>query len=235
MKRSFTLSRPLLLPLFLGVLPALGQGSFQNLNFESALIDQTHAPGGVSTTDALPGWTAYSSTNQATQVLFNDFCLGATCISLLGTNSPVGPPIEGGFSVLLQGGVSGPGTLHPTAASIRQTGLVPASSRSVRFKAQLDSLGVPGVLSMSLDGVNIPYVSLSSGPNYTLYGGDISAFAGRTAELGFSLFGGAGIDYSIWNLDSIEFSDLAVPEPSVLGLSLLGALLLGWRHWRKHR
>src|SRR6266571_2422703 len=108
-------------------------------------------------------------------------------------------------------------------------------SSPLRFQAQLDTFGVPGVLSVSLDGVNIPYVSLSSGPNYTLYGGDISPFAGRTAELGFSLFGGAGIDYSIWNLDSIEFSDLAVPEPSVLGLSLLGALLLGWRHWRKHR
>ena len=235
MKRSFTSSRPLIVPLLLGGLSAAGQGSFQNLNFESALIDQTHAPGGVSTTDALPGWTAYSSTNQATQVLFNDACLGATCISLLGTNSPVEPPIEGGFSVLLQGGVSGPGTLHPTAASIRQTGLVPASSRSVRFKAQLDSLGVPGVLSMSLDGVNIPYVSLSSGPNYTLYGGDVSAFAGQTAQLEVSLLGGAGIDYSGWNLDSIQFSDLAVPEPSVLGLSLLGARLLGWRHWRKHR
>jgi len=235
MKRSFTFSRPLLLPLFLGVLPALGQGSFQNLNFESALIDQTHAPGGVSTTDALPGWTAYSSTNQATQVLFNDFCLGATCISLLGTNSVFVSPIEGGFSVLLQGGVSGPGTLHPTAASIRQTGLVPALSRSIRFKAQLDTFGVPGVFSVSLDGVNIPYVSLSSGPNYTLYGGDISAFAGRTAELGFSVFGGAGIDYSVWNLDSIEFSSLAIPEPSVIGLSALGAMLLGWRFWRKRR
>jgi hypothetical protein len=35
--------------------------------------------------------------------------------------------------------------------------------------------------------------------------------------------------YSNWNIDDIQFSDLAIPEPTILGLSALGGLLLGWR------
>jgi hypothetical protein len=34
-------------------------------------------------------------------------------------------------------------------------------------------------------------------------------------------------------LDNIQFSSTAVPEPSELALGALGALLLGFRRWRK--
>ena len=53
--------------------------------------------------------------------------------------------------------------------------------------------------------------------------GDISKFAGQTGEL---LFVGYGL------FDDTQFSNQVTPEPSVLGLSVIGGLLLGWRRWR---
>src|SRR5439155_16421771 len=125
MKRPLRPSRCLLLPTFLAVLPALGQGTLQNLDFEAATVQQTQASGNVSSTDAFPGWTVYYDTNQQTQVGFNGECFGSTCIWLLGTNGSFASSlksIEGGFSALLQGGVSGSGPRpHTTAAPIPQT------------------------------------------------------------------------------------------------------------------
>jgi len=138
--------------------------------------------------------------------------------------------IEGGFSVLLQGGtIGGPGgVLYAAPASIRQTGLVPATSRSIQFKAQTE----PGAFSVSLDGVSLPYFNLSTGSGYSVYGADVSAFAGRTVELEFSLSRLPGTDYSNWNIDSIQFSDLAIPEPGVAAFVVVGGVLL-WRFRRR--
>jgi len=231
---QLALVRPVLAKLFLMVLPALGQGTFQNLDFESATIQQTQTPGDVSATSALPGWTVYYGTNQQATVWYNQAALGSTHVDLLGTNGvPAGfKSIEGEFSVLLQGGVSGSGpNLFATAASIKQMGVVPLGSRSIIFKA----LGEPGTFTVSIDAVNISYFALSNGPGYTVYGGDISSSAGKTAELEFALSRLAGTDNSNWNLDSIQFSDLAIPEPSVLHLLALGALVVASRVLRNER
>src|ERR1051326_6528605 len=163
--------------LVLAVTSALGQGSFQNLDFESAAIDQGSGPAFVAVSDALPGWAAYDGTNQVTQVRFNDACIGSTCADLVGTNGVAVfgyIPIEGGFSLLLQGGQSGSGgNLYQTDASIRQTGLVPASAQSVLFKAHPDPAGT---LSLSVAGIDIPFLALSNGANYTVFCGGIFAF-----------------------------------------------------------
>src|SRR5262245_34012009 len=87
--------------------PAFAQGTFQNLDFEESLVDQSQPIGFVSVADALPGWTVTISTNQQSFVRFNDPCISSTCVSILGTNSPVLiNAIEGNFSVYLQGGFS---------------------------------------------------------------------------------------------------------------------------------
>jgi hypothetical protein len=99
------------------------------------------------------------------------------------------------------------------------------------FKAQPED----GTLTVSLGGVTVPYFALSTGPNYTLYGGDVSAFAGQTVELDLSLSRAPGADYSNLNVDSIEFSASTIPEPSVLTLSALGTVLLTWRFLRVAR
>src|SRR6266571_6569410 len=114
------------------------QGAFQNFDFDAANIQQNQSPGPVNTTDALPGWAAFIGTNRQSQVNYNNPSLGSTSISLLGTNSATGfRSIEGGFSVLLQGGlVFTPNGFVPMDASVSQMGLVPSTSQSILFKAQ---------------------------------------------------------------------------------------------------
>jgi len=84
-----------------------GQG-FVNLNFEQAVIvtdpSVPYYPYGVYANRAIPGWTAigFLSPNY---ILYNDISLGATSVSLLGTNSQSGlSSLDGAFSIDLYGG-----------------------------------------------------------------------------------------------------------------------------------
>jgi|ERR1022692_353069 hypothetical protein len=194
---------------------------FVNLNFESAKIipltqGANFPPYSIATTNAVPGWLVYYGAAQQTQITYNDPALGSTFATLWATN---GQNISGHFSLLLQGGGSA------SAASISQTALTPLTAQSLMFKAQYND-GVPtgGSLLVSLNGQNIPFFAISSGSNYTLYGGDISAFAGQTAQLTFSA-PNVGHDNN-WNIDDIVFSNQPIPEPSGLVLFSFGALLL---------
>jgi hypothetical protein len=212
------------LALLLSAAGALAQGTFQNLNFESARIipipSGDYGPNSIATTNALPGWAVFIGSSQLSEITYNDPDLGSTWVNLWATN---GAQISGRYSVLLQGGLSAP------AASISQTALVPVSAESLLFEAQPG----PGSLLVSLGGQNIPFFALSTGSNYTLYGGDVTAFAGQTEQLVFSAIDiGGGND---WIVDNIQFSNSGIPEPSVFSLFALGALLLGWRVLRRRR
>src|ERR1044071_4026702 len=118
-----------------------------------------------------------------------------------------------------------------SAASICQTGVVPATARSMVFEARPDI----GFLSVLVDGASVPYSTLSNSPNYTLFGADVSKFAGQTVELNFSVTRQSGTPKSSWILDSIQFSDLAIPEPRAIPLLLLGGATLWARHRRQKR
>src|ERR1039457_2250719 len=84
------------------------------------------------------------------------------------------------------------------------------------WSSDVCSSDLPGPFLVSLAGQSIPYFTLSTGPNYTLYGADVSAFSGQTVELRFSAVGGV-VGGNNWNLDNISFSNLPVPEPGVFG------------------
>jgi hypothetical protein len=128
--------------------------------------------------------------------------------------------------VFLQGGFY---AFDSPTASISQTGLIPISAMSLFFEAKTG----PGALDVSLDGQNLNFFAVGTGANYTLYGADISAFAGQTETLEFSAQ--QDLDrYNGWTIDNIQFSPSPVPEPGVLGLSAVGALLLAWRGGRKY-
>ena len=211
------------------ILPVIvyAQGEFQNLNFEAATISQNQAPGPVNATDALPGWNVYFNYGpigevqfEQTQIAYSSLDPGYPQVTLFGTNGVDGTAIEGGFSVLLQA-MNLPG-LQLDNIAISQIGLVPTSAQCVFFKAQ------PGTESfrMLLGGQNIPFTAVTTLPNYTLYRGDISAFAGQSLELKFTA--SVPIPSSLgWNLDSIEFSSQPIPEPSAMVLlTSAGALLL---------
>jgi hypothetical protein len=208
-------------------LNASGQG-FANLNFEAAIVSQNQVLDVVNSTDALPGWNVYfGASGPQAQVDFGAMIVGSPSpwVVLFGTNNiGDGSSIEGEFSVYLTGQqVAFPGEADSPAGSINQTGLVPINAQSILFKAQ--SGFFPASFVVTLDGQNIPYVPLATTPNYTLYGGDISAFAGQISELAFT----AGIFGTGWNLDSIEFSSQPVPEPNVCGLLALGCLFFRLR------
>ena len=208
--------------MFLAILRnALGQG-FVNLDFEDAVITpdtSSPIPNAVFANDAIPGWTATGFLGP-NDILHNSASLGSTSVSILDAN---GSPsaIDGAFSVYLYGGHTA------SSASISQTGIVPLNTESILFEAQNFGLS-GGTLLVSLGGQNIPFFALSTGSNYTLYGGNIPAVAGQSKQLIFSALAGE----NFWNIDDIQFSPTAVPEPSELALSILGAVVLGfyWRH-----
>jgi hypothetical protein len=216
--------------LFIAFLALVQNGEaqgFVNLDFEAATVSQTQAPGNVSASDALPDWNAYYGGNQQTQIGFNAVNSGIAQVALLGTNGVGETSIEGSFSVFLQGTyieTLPSGRILGEEVSITQSGLVLVTAQSIFFKAQ------PGTetLLMSLAGQNIPFVALASEPNYTLYGGDVSAYANQSLELAFTVLSSSS-GQTGWNLDSIEFSSQPVPEPSEFALGALGALLLGFR------
>ncbi|HEY5044113.1 MAG TPA: PEP-CTERM sorting domain-containing protein [Verrucomicrobiae bacterium] len=206
----------ILIAMFLLCRSGQAQG-FINLDFEFAkiipLVGGPYYPYSIAVTNALPGWTVYEAGNQVTQITYNDPTVGSAWATLWATN---GVQISGKFSVVLTGSIGG-----TFAASISQTGLVPVSAYSLLFETQRG----PGPLVVSLGGQNIPFFALSTGANYTLYGGDISAFAGQVEQLTFSA-SGYSQQLSYWNIDNIQFSSSPVPEPSALALSALGGLIL---------
>ena len=206
------------LALLLSAADALGQGAFQNLNFEAANVPAV-PPGqlgdNVLVTNGVPGWAVYLDGAQQTSMGHNDISLGGADVEIYGPQWFSSQILEGNYTVSLQPSTAGP----PRTAAIGQTGRIPQTAESVRVYGT-------GGYTVTFAGQSIPLVALGSTSAYTIFGGDISTFANQAGEL---LFQGGGL------LDAIQFSNLPVPEPSVFGLSALGALLLGWRGLGRRR
>jgi hypothetical protein len=209
------------------------QVAFQNLDFEAAFpaILPTSPAGDYTVTTAFPGWTVYyggppDGSIAQSQTTYQLVSTGETFVGLVGANGPAGfSAITGRYSALLQGGVTA------SDASIRQTGMIPVATESIQFEAYTQSASGP--LLLSLGGQNIPYQALASGPNYILYGANISAFAGQTEALEFSALEEPGANNN-WEIDSIIFSPNTVPEPQTWSLLLLSAATLALKR-RRHK
>jgi hypothetical protein len=134
-------------------------------------------------------------------------------------------PIDGNFSVLLWGGAYPSGVI--AAASISQTGEIPPGTQSLLFDAGGGPEDPPAVF-IGNDGLTLFPVGSGTGGNgvaYTVWGGNISSWAGQNEQLTFS----EGVTPSfIALIDDISFSPIAViPEPSPLVLTGIGGLLFG--------
>ena len=197
------------------------QGSFVNLNFEHATIVVNPAspyyPDMVFASSAIPFWTAYTYEQQQTDILYDAIALSAAQVGIYDTNYPSLAPVQGRYSVVLAGEFSDNTTPHDSAA-IAQTGRVPDTAESLTFWGQV------GGLQVTFAGQVLPWVAIGSGPNYSIYGCDISAFAGQAGELRFTTLPNTSA-----LLDNIQFSPDPIPEPGVLALSALGALVVAWR------
>ncbi len=207
----------------LGVLASStsAQGTFQNLDFEQAnpviVVGGSYYPYSVTTASALPYWTVTIGGVQQTQITENDPSIGYPWVVLAGPGlgSGIIPPIDGSYSVLLQG------SFPASIPSISQTGTIPAGTKSLLFEAHSGS----GALDVLLGTQIVPFVAVGIGPNYTLYGANISAWAGQTEQLAFAACE-SSTGLNNWVIDDISFSTtVVVPEPGPLALTGVGAVL----------
>jgi hypothetical protein len=188
---------------------------FLNLDFESAnlpVVPPGQFGGLVPISAALPGWSGYLGTNQASTVLLNSLTLGNPSIDILGPVWTFGGIIEGHHTVVLQPGVGPFGSGENVGATISQQGLVPSYAKSLQIKASAFSS-----FSVSLGGHNLDLSPIATGQNYRLYGADISSFAGQVGILAITALPAPNTTDSF---DSIVFSPSPVPEPSTVGLLL---------------
>ncbi len=169
------------------------------------------------------GWAIFG-TNQVTQVLQNNLTLGNASIDILGPDWDVSDILQGQYTAVLQPGQNPFTESGLINSSLTQTGLVPTNAESLVLEAQGTNFTV------SFAGQNIPLLPIGSRSNYTLFGGDISSFAGDVGELRLSTLSPLGASVL---LDAISFSTQVVPEPS--SLSLLTGGVLGLFFWRRAR
>jgi len=199
--------------------------AFQNLGFEAATaVPIPDDPGGdIYFSQAFPGWMGFVGATQESAAGYNSTFLCCSQVSLWGGPSRPDLAIAGTFSVGLHGARDHNGQLADTA--IAQTGLVPAVAQSLLFKAQ----GV-GPFSVALGGQSLPIIPLLTRPNYTLFGADVTGWAGQTSELRFTAVGSPGFNFVVF--DAIEFSPEPIPEPSAVTL-IATAALVGLHHLRR--
>ena|SRR5215472_14356104 len=128
------------------------------------------------------------------------------------------------YEWLLQGGSTAP------YAGIAQTGQVPVLAESLQFIADGNLANIAN-LQVSLGNQDLSLVVISNALNYTVYGADISAFAGQTEQLMFAALNAGGGNN--WEIDNIQFSTSPIPEPDTLVLAAMGGLFLISRRWKR--
>jgi hypothetical protein len=192
------------------------QGTFQDLYFEQATIVPLGS--GYSAASAFPGWQAIYGTTPTSIVGLDAISIGAAEISLVNDNPSEGlVPLQGNFSAYL---FSNP----TTTTTLSQTGLVPGGTESI----QMDVVEMNGgTFAVTLGGQSINMVPLQTFPNYTLYGANVSAWSGQTANLSITenVPSNPAVYPDELQLDNITFSTQTVPEPSPLVLTGAGALV----------
>jgi hypothetical protein len=206
--------------LLIGANYGTAQG-FLNLDFESANVSgyTSGTFNSIPMNDAFLGWNGYyissSSTNAASMASYNVLPLSTEAISIGDAT-----PLQGLYSAFLFGA-------NGYASEISQTGLVSNGTQSLLLDIA-DVTGIAGgTFTVSLGGQIINLVILQTYPNYTLYGGDVSAFAGQVVTLSIIVPPMVNPNNpNGWEFDSIRFSPSSVPEPSAFALTALGALLL---------
>ena len=200
---------------------ARAQTPFQNLNFESAQVPDV-LNSYVPFSQALPGWTGYFGTNLADHAVVDTVSLGAYNISILGHHAIPGfGPLDGNWSAFLQGGFDDYPFPGPLPATLAQIGFVPTGTLSLQMRVNTTSN-----LVVTLGGQAITMRLLDFDLRGFLYGGDVSQFAGQTAELRITVLPPHSAPTSDVELDDIIFSPQPVPEPAIRTITLLALIAL---------
>src|SRR5437660_10129437 len=85
--------------------PCFSQG-FVNLGFENAtiVIDASRGSPFVYATNAIPHWPAYIGGLEQSDIIYNAIAIDDPAVSIHGTNSSSITPLQGNFSMFLEGG-----------------------------------------------------------------------------------------------------------------------------------
>ncbi|MEI7808252.1 MAG: hypothetical protein WCJ07_07180, partial [Verrucomicrobiota bacterium] len=206
-----------------------------NGSFENGTIPSSTGSGEtLDPATALPGWSILGS-----PLYFQYGPLGGPVISLTPTTSF--PASNGTNSVYLQAGFGG--ATNPV--SLWRSLSVPLNVNAITFQSRalydpnLYPAGYYLPLLVSAAGLSVTPTYLSTDASgYQTLGIDVSPYLGTSMELRFSImlsgetwpFGGGG---GAWQIDNIRYSTNPVPEPDVLTLLSVGAVMLGLQYCRK--
>jgi hypothetical protein len=231
--------RCLLPVMLLGIATASVSGApFQNLGFESASVEPApvnftpvDAFDPISAAAALPGWTTIEDSTVTNAVWGDPIALDETSVALVSSGAIVGK-----HSVVVTSYADAPNGLYHSA-SISQTGDIVAGVRSIHFSINGNTGVHFGVGPMvSINGVPIAVFETSFVGVVSQWEGDVSAFAGTTAQLMFTAAGVPGslsTDEDGFELDAISFSAQAVPEPATLGVLVCAGISMLMRRPRR--
>lgn len=203
------------------------QAQFQNLGFESALLQPIPADpySRVLFAPAFRGWSGYVGGVPVQSALYNNLFLDSSGISIVDHSFAYGSVIQGSFTAILQAGLDLE-TTQPADTRLSQTGVVPSGTQSLLFEARFVNGSPPTSFAVSLGGQNLSLEPLSTSGDVTLYAADVRQWAGQTAELAFTVSAPSPHASNAYlALDAIQFSD--VPEPGCFGLLAVAAGLLG--------
>ena len=175
-----------------------GGGSFENLDFESAMVPDVQWGGNVPISEGLPAWNGSHSS-----ILHNNATLGDSALAIIGPWGWSSSVISGSYSAFLIGGANG-------SAWIEQTALVPLGTRSLRMKVKQGPAG----FGVSLNGTTIPMFSIQA----SVWAGDVTPFGGFSSTLTITANAGGSLGVNPVTIDDIEFSPQAVVL-RIIGLS----------------
>lgn len=193
---------------------------FVNLDFEQSLV-QPSDPSFVPAAAAFPGWTAEIGGVAQNFVYHDTGGIGEPVVALFDE------PAQAGTMLLLQGQYMAyleTGT-NTQRSSLSQVGDIPAGTKSITLLCD----GGAGPPVVTLNGIPIEMIHLSGSTAshfINLYGGDVSAFAGSSAELRLQSDSFSTSFSGRRSLDDIRFSDSPLPEPAPYWIELLTSALL---------
>ena len=158
-------------------------------------------------------------------VLYDNLTLGSPAVSIQDSFSPYVRPLEGNYSVVLQHSA-----IDSTSVGIGQTGGLPPDVASIVFYVgYYQPLQFYQPLQVTFAGNLIPIVQMGTTANYSIYGGNIAAYAGQTGALPFT---DVSVGSAPLRLDDIQFSAQSIPEPGAFGVLALGGLIIQFRRWK---
>jgi len=213
----------------LGLLSVSCQGAaFRNLDFQSPNIRGILADT-LFVKDIIPGWQVSLGDEPQTYMHYNSISLLFPSAQLLG---PAVPKVGDKFIFTIKSGIIFDGSKETMgSAGIYQIGQVPESAKSIHFRALMNRIF--DTLHVSMDGQVLQLQRFAEGDAGDFFGyeADVSDWAGKTAELRFTVGPGDYPNGAGGPLADIEFSSIPVspiPEPSTWALLATGLVALGW-------